>query len=148
MRVGFQRTKRPSREVGFPLTRRADGVEVRRSCESLQGLSGRTTIVVHLELGTNNALFVRGRGGVLSWDSGQPLLQLERGTWVWSTDFCTDPVEFQLLLNDTIWERNQPRFLEPGHTIRISPDFEWPEMPRVSSPPNPLQTIRGAFGLR
>ena len=141
MREGFRRTKRPSREVGFPLTRRTGRVDVRRSCDSLQESSGRTTIVVHLELGTNNALYVRGRGGTLSWDSGQPLLQVERGTWVWSTDLWTDPVEFQLLLNDTIWERNQPHFLEPGHTIHISPDFEWPEMPRVSSPLNPLQTI-------
>jgi hypothetical protein len=47
-------------------------------------------------------------------------------------------LEFQLLLDDMIWERSQPHFLQPGHTIHISPNFEWPEIPRVSSPDHPV----------
>jgi hypothetical protein len=97
-------------------------------------------VLVHLELGTNNAVFIRGQGGGLNWEAGQALTQLEQGTWIWWTDLKSESVEFQLLLDDLVWERGHPHVLEPGHTIHISPDFEWPEIPRVSSACHSVQS--------
>jgi hypothetical protein len=126
---------RPSREVGFPLGRPMGRLEAGSRCprNSPQVSPGRTSIVIHLELGAHNVVFVRGKGGGLSWDQGQALIRLERGIWTWSTDSCREGLEFQLLLDDTICERGQPHHLESGHTVHISPDFEWPEIPRVSA---------------
>jgi len=126
---------RPTREVGFPLGCPMGRLEAGTRCprHSTQVSTGRTSIVVHLELGAHNAVFVRGKGGGLSWDRGQALIRLERGIWTWSTGSCTERCEFQLLLDDAICERSEPHRLDPGHTVHISPDFEWPEIPRVSA---------------
>ena len=88
-------------------------------------------VVVDLELGTNDAVFIRGKGGGLSWDRGQPLTCVGSGTWAWSPR-SADKLEFQLLLNDEVWARGEKVILEPGRTIEITPDFEWPEIPRTA----------------
>jgi hypothetical protein len=88
-------------------------------------------LATNLELGANNKVFIRGQGGGLTWERGQPLAFIGGGVWVWSTDE-TNRIEFQLLLNDLIWERGETHVLERGGSIRIAPDFEWPEIPRTS----------------
>lgn len=140
MSFRFNKALKPAREVGFPISRSLGRSEdAWRSCTAADLASGRTSIIVHLELGPHNGLFVRGRGGGLSWNEGQPLSRLERAIWTWSTGSAKDRLEFQLLLDDMIWERSQPHFLAAGHTVHISPDFEWPEIPRVSSPDHSVQ---------
>jgi len=135
MTFRFYKGQRPCREVGFPaVSPLGRGEDVGRSWNPCGVTTGRTSIIVHLELGPNNWLFVRGRGEGLCWSEGQALTRLERAVWTWSTVSAKDQLEFQLLLDDMIWERGRPHLLEPGHTIHISPDFEWPEIPRVSSP--------------
>ncbi len=87
---------------------------------------------VNLDLGCDNAIFIRGQGGGLSWDRGQPLTLVDAQTWVWSPDDRKDKLEFQLLLDDEVWERGQKHVLEPGDSIELTPDFEWPDMPRTA----------------
>ena len=94
----------------------------------------RVVKAVHLELGADNALFIRGHGGGLSWDQGQPFSQLGKGTWIWSAEASAERLEFQLLLNDEVWERGPAHILEPGTSIQLTPDFEWPEIPRTVLP--------------
>jgi hypothetical protein len=84
-------------------------------------------------VGSNHELFIRGHGGSLTWDQGQPLARVESGLWVWSTEADAIEFEFQLLLDDEIWERDEPHRLNAGSTVHATPDFEWPEIPRSAS---------------
>lgn len=94
--------------------------------------SVRSLVMVNVELGIHNALFIRGQGADLSWDRGQPFTRLGHETWIWSADAGTERLEFQLLLNDEVWERARAHILEPGTSIELTSDFEWPEIPRTS----------------
>ena len=96
--------------------------------------SSCTVVAVDLELGANNAVFIRGKGCGLRWDRGQPLTCLGPRRWVWSAGPSEEGVEFGLLLNDQVWARGDKIVLDPGRSIEITPDFEWPEMPRVAPP--------------
>ena len=132
----FRKPLQPNREVGFSLGRH---LEVRACCNAPEA-SSRTSIIVHVDLGPSNGLFVRGQGGGLNWNLGQPLTRIERAIWTWSGACLREAgLEFQLLIDDMLWERSEPHLLQPGHTIHISPDFEWPEIPRVSPPARSLQ---------
>jgi hypothetical protein len=87
--------------------------------------------VERLELGVGCAVFIRGEGEGLSWDRGERLIRMGSGAWAWSGRL-TRPVRFQLLLDDVVWERGEPRILEPGQTAQFTPDFEWPDIPRTA----------------
>lgn len=93
-----------------------------------------TVISANLELGEGNAVFIRGAGAGLRWDVGQKLDCVGPKTWVWSVQASREIIEFQLLLNDEVWEKGEARVLEPGNSIELTPDFEWPEIPRISLP--------------
>src|SRR5579862_2333027 len=129
MRIRFHRTVQPSQEVGSALNRPSCRVEP-AVCgfKSTREQILRSAVVVHVELGSSDALYIRGAGGPLRDDVGQRLNCIEPGTWMWSTGALSDRFEFQLLLNDQVWERGQPHVLERGHTIHIAPDFEWPDI--------------------
>jgi hypothetical protein len=89
-------------------------------------------VTAHLDLGRNNTLFIRGKGGGLTWYKGEALKCVDPETWVWSSEFANDKLEFQLLLNDEVWEKGEPHVLAAGDTIEVTPDFEWPEIPRIA----------------
>jgi hypothetical protein len=90
-------------------------------------------VAVNLELGGSNALFIRGQGAGLSWDFGQRLTSLDFKTWVWCAKARSEKIEFQFLLNDEVWEKGETHLLKAGDSIELTPDFEWPEIPRVCS---------------
>ena len=92
---------------------------------------GRTTLEAKIELGEGNRLFIRGEGGGLDWHQSERMTQIDTSTWIWSTDFATQPLVFQLLLNDLIWAKGENLILEPGTRLSVMPDFEWPEIPRM-----------------
>ena len=95
--------------------------------------SSCTVVAVDLELGANNAVFIRGKGCGLRWDRGQPLTCLGPGRWVWSAGPSQESVEFGLLLDDEVWARGEKIVLAPGRSVAITPDFEWPEIPKVAA---------------
>jgi hypothetical protein len=95
--------------------------------------SSCTVVAVDLELGANNAVFIRGKGCGLRWDRGQPLTCLGPRRWVWSAGPSEERVEFGLLLDDQVWARGEKMVLDPGRSIEITPDFEWPEIPKVAT---------------
>ncbi|HVV72489.1 MAG TPA: hypothetical protein VHI52_13495, partial [Verrucomicrobiae bacterium] len=86
-----------------------------------------------LELSPNNSLFIRGEGGGLSWQEGQALRQIDSQTWVWVSHARSERIVFQLLLNDLIWAKGEDRILVPGGRLKLTPDFDWPEIPRFAS---------------
>lgn len=85
-----------------------------------------------LEVGAGNALFIRGEGGGLSWHRGQPLRRVDPQTWVWTSGHYGETIVFQLLLNDLVWAKGEDTMLEPGGRLSVTPDFEWPEIPRLA----------------
>jgi len=91
-----------------------------------------TVVAFDLELGLNNAVFIRGQGGGLRWHRGQPLIYIGHGRWIWSACPCEERIEFGLLLDDQVWARGETTVLHPGGTVEITADFEWPEIPRVA----------------
>jgi hypothetical protein len=88
-------------------------------------------IVAKCELGTGHAVFVRGEGGGLSWHQGERLFCIEPGVWAWFSARVGNRVSFQLLLDDLIWARGKQLTLQPGQRLDVTPDFEWPEIPRT-----------------
>jgi hypothetical protein len=122
-----------SRSVTRPFGRRQLGCR----------LDVRSTVVaVDLELGLNNAVFIRGHGGGLSWGRGQPLIYFGHGRWIWSASPCEERIEFGLLLDDQVWARGEKIVLDPGRTIEVTADFEWPEIPRVAMDSSDVRTRR------
>src|SRR5579872_3023768 len=101
MRIRFHRAVRLSQEVGSALSRPTCRPEpgVRRPFSPDHRLSSRSVVVVHVELGASDAIYIRGQGGTLKRHTGQRLRCLEPGTWIWSTGIAADRFEFQLLLN-------------------------------------------------
>lgn len=91
-------------------------------------------MAVDLDLGSDNKLFIRGQGGGLSWQKGQELTRVNPKTWIWSGQGSHERLEFQLLLNDQVWEKGTTHIVEPGNSIELTADFEWPEIPRISWP--------------
>ena len=105
----------------------------RHASNGMDAMSRRSAIIVHVELGAADAVYIRGDGGTLRRDSGQRLACIRSDLWVWSTRSPAERFEFQLLLNDEVWERGWARVLEYGHVMHVGPDFEWPDIPRVAS---------------
>jgi hypothetical protein len=95
-----------------------------------------------MELGSSNRLFIRGEGGPLSWQVGQSLTLIEPGTLIWSYIGPEQRLQFHLLLDDEVWDRGEPHVLNGGETTCLTPDFDWPEMPRVTLPPQLLRRER------
>ena len=82
-----------------------------------------TVVEVKIDVGLGNTLFIRGQGGGLSWDKGQPLKCLDSTTWVWSTSQTSDRLVFKLLLNDQVWAKGKDTVLEAGKKIQMVPAF-------------------------
>jgi hypothetical protein len=134
MKILFHKATRPRREVGHGSSRESCRLESTGQGWARPSLAiGRPTVVAFdLDIGSTNAVFIRGNGAGLRWDKGEPLARVGPRTWVWSAGRSQDRVEFQLLLNDEIWARGETQILEPGSIIEVTPDFEWPEIPKIS----------------
>src|SRR5437879_3381153 len=99
----------------------------------ISSADGRAIIVqAEIELRAGSGLFIRGEGETLDWRHGQPLTQSDKATWIWSVDSPSEPILFQLLLDDLIWAKGENIALDLGARVELVPDFEWPEIPRVS----------------
>jgi hypothetical protein len=100
--------------------------------DKADSFSGPVPVVARIELGPGNAVFIRGEGGGLNWHRGLRLDCIAPGAWIWFAKRLTDKVVFQLLLNDSVWAKGDNIVLEPGSRIELTPDFEWPEVPRTA----------------
>jgi hypothetical protein len=138
METGFDE---PTEEMGRPAAGHTPPKKLR--CRP----AVRSTVVaVELDLGANNAIFIRGQGCELRWDQGEPLTRVGPRRWIWSAESCGERVEFGLLLDDQVWARGGKIVLDPGRTIEITPDFEWPEIPKVANDPAWRVASSGSLG--
>jgi hypothetical protein len=93
--------------------------------ETQRGKTSRATTVVEarIDAGEGNAVFIRGGGGGLSWDQGQPLSCVDSGRWLWSSAGVDSGVPFKLLLNDERWMAGPDMVIQPGERLEIAPTF-------------------------
>ena len=136
MRIGFHKLTRTRREVGYRPIRALCRSEPggRRFRQRLPVFQDSAVTVVNLELGAHDKVFIRGEGAGLRWDQGQPLKCAGPGTWIWSPAAASaaEKLEFQLLLNDEVWARGGPVVVEAGGSVEVTPDFEWPDIPKTT----------------
>jgi hypothetical protein len=81
-----------------------------------------TIIDVKHDVGFGNALFLRGKGGGLTWERGVPLVCVDGKTWRWSGK-VKDPLTFKLLINDKIWSAGNDLTVKPGQKLEVKPIF-------------------------
>jgi hypothetical protein len=80
------------------------------------------TIVAKVDVGFGNNLFVRGQGGGLSWERGLPLENVDSKTWRLIVP-AQAPVQFKLLINDSVWAQGEDLVATPGKKVEVTPAF-------------------------
>jgi hypothetical protein len=81
-----------------------------------------TTIEASIDVGFGNALYLRGQGPGLSWDSGIRLTCVDDSTWRW-TGMSSEKLTFKLLLNDSVWSQGEDLVVTPGAKLKVAPVF-------------------------
>ena len=85
--------------------------------------NAKTRITVKYDIGFSNQLYIRGKGGSLSWDKGQPFKNVKADEWVWETDAPFTQCEFKVLINDRIYENGDNHVLNHGAALLYTPYF-------------------------
>ena len=81
-----------------------------------------TTIEVIVDVGSGNAVFLRGSGGGLKWECGVPLDCVNCTTWRW-VGMLKYPLSFKPLLNDYQWSTGNDFVVYPGQKLEVKPTF-------------------------
>lgn len=76
-----------------------------------------------VDVGFGNHLYIRGEGGGLSWDAGQPMACLGAKEWQWTTSNAIRPILFKVLVNDQIWSVGNDYIASPGEITVVEPGF-------------------------
>jgi hypothetical protein len=87
-----------------------------------QGKAAATKINVIYDIGYGNTLYIRGKGGGLSWDRGIAMANESPDRWSWSS-CSSDGLEFKLLINDNYWENGFNHRVYGGSSQEIHPHF-------------------------
>jgi membrane protein involved in colicin uptake len=82
-----------------------------------------TSIIANIDVGFGNALFIRGNGAGLSWESGTELKNISDSEWSFKTSSASDELAFKFLLNDEIWSDGADLTIAAGKTSISSPTF-------------------------
>ena len=85
--------------------------------------SSKTRITVKFDVGFPNQLYIRGKGGNLSWEKGIAFKNTKSDEWVWETDAAFTQCEFKVLINDRIYENGENHVLNQGASLLYSPQF-------------------------
>ncbi|HRE82175.1 MAG TPA: hypothetical protein PLN52_14095 [Opitutaceae bacterium] len=80
-------------------------------------------ITAQIDVGFGNALFIRGEGGGLSWETGTPLECAFDDQWTIKLAPVSGPVTFKFLLNDLTWSVGENYTLAPGANTVFTPAF-------------------------
>lgn len=81
------------------------------------------SLTANMYAGIGNKLFVRGEGGGLTWERGQPMHYNGSGQWTWSSDAVDPLVRLQVYQNDQVPCSNGTMVLHPGDQLTITPSF-------------------------
>lgn len=82
-----------------------------------------TTIAARIDVGFGNALFIRGSGPGLNWETGVPMTC--DGASLWTIDLigAAKPVYCKFLINDETWSAGPDYQIEPGAQLEVTPLF-------------------------
>ncbi len=83
----------------------------------------KTRIIVKLDVGFPNNLYLRGNGPSLNWDKGILLKNVKADEWIWEIVGNFDSFEFKVLLNDKIFESGENHILQCGKDLLYTPQF-------------------------
>ncbi|MEX2045236.1 MAG: hypothetical protein WD941_07770 [Opitutus sp.] len=82
-----------------------------------------TTISASCDVGFGNALYIRGEGAGLSWDKGVLMTCIDAEQWKLTLGQSARPFTFKVLVNDITWSAGPDFTVEPGASVRITPQF-------------------------
>jgi hypothetical protein len=82
-----------------------------------------TVITAHIDIGFGNALYLRGEGAGLSWDTGQRLVCVDGTSWTIALPETAKPVVYKFLINDSSWSTGPDYVATPGARISVTPSF-------------------------
>ena len=82
-----------------------------------------TTIAARVDVGFGNALFIRGEGGVLSWNQGLPMECVGADLWQIALEESARAYTFKVLVNDLTWSAGPDFTAVCGSTVTIEPQF-------------------------
>ena len=81
-----------------------------------------TVITAQIDVGFGNALFIRGEGAGLSWDTGTALEC--KGDSLWSISLpATKAVTYKFLINDSSWSTGEDYVTAAGSKAVQKPKF-------------------------
>lgn len=83
----------------------------------------KTLLRIKYDAGFPNSLFIRGKGGGLSWDKGIQLKNVKADEWIWETNNLSNDCEYKILINDRVYETGENHHLRPGSISQITPRF-------------------------
>jgi len=83
----------------------------------------KTRVMVKLDVGFPNALFIRGQGATLSWDRGILLKNISADEWLWESTLQFPSCEFKILINDIEYEEGENHVLKGGTSLLYTPRF-------------------------
>jgi hypothetical protein len=83
----------------------------------------RTKITAKIDVGFGNALYIRGEGPGLSWDTGLVMDCAADAQWTVTISDAVAPVVFKFLVNDITWCVGTDYSVEPGASITLEPTF-------------------------
>jgi hypothetical protein len=82
-----------------------------------------TRVIIKYDVGFNNSLYIRGKGGGLSWDHGIPLRNISPNEWIWESTLPCDDCEFKVLINDKHYETGENHRIYNGGIVQYTPCF-------------------------
>lgn len=87
------------------------------------GKNAKTLLRIKYDAGFPNSLYIRGKGGELSWEKGIPLKNVKADEWVWETTNLSNECEYKIVLNDKVFEVGDNHRLRAGANAQITPRF-------------------------
>jgi hypothetical protein len=84
-----------------------------------------TKIIARVDVGFGNSLYIRGEGGGLSWDKGQPMENVSAYEWAYNAPSASGDLSFKFLINDEKWAEGDNVVVGKGGTSISSPVFAW-----------------------
>jgi hypothetical protein len=82
-----------------------------------------TTVTAQIDIGFGNALYVRGEGAGLSWDTGLLMNCVSDSQWQCVLGESNRPIVFKFLVNDLSWSTGEDYSVAVGSSVTLTPTF-------------------------
>jgi hypothetical protein len=82
-----------------------------------------TTVTAQIDIGFGNALFLRGEGAGLNWDTGLLMTCVNDHQWSVVLGESARPIVFKFLVNDLSWSAGEDYSVAAGSSVTLVPTF-------------------------